>query len=319
MRIGQNPAKSVKTVTQPKDVTVAVVTYIPTLAGYYAQSLEVLAACLESIWENTRTPYDLMVFDNASCEEVRKYLRDAQESGKIQFLVLSEKNYGKAGAWNFIFSAAPGKYIAYADSDVYHYPGWLEPQIDILEKIPKAGMVTGMPMWTPEEFSTATIEWAENNDDVLFERGRILPWDDYWKHARSLGADEGKARVHFDSTENVVIDYRGERYYIGAAHFQFVAPKAVLTRLLPIPSERPMGQVRLLDIALNEAGYLRFCTTDWWVKHMGNTLSSGFQSSIEEPASNFGRTPSTGFWKRKLPRRLITWLYHQTFEIMYKE
>ena len=151
MRVGQNPAKSVDYVAQPEKVTIAVLNYIPTLGGYYAQSLDVLKTCLSSIWENTDIPYDLLVFDNASCQDVRNYLRDIQGQGKIQYLVLSEKNIGKAGAWNFIFGSAPGEFIAYADSDVYHYPGWLEPQIALLEKIPKIGMVTGMPMWTPAE------------------------------------------------------------------------------------------------------------------------------------------------------------------------
>ena len=203
MRLGQNPAKKAKSVPQPESVTVAVITYIPELVGYYAQSLDVLKTCLGSIWRNTDTPYDLMVFDNGSCDEIRDYLRTSQDEGKIQFLVLSEKNYGKAGAWNFIFGAAPGKYIAYTDSDVYHYPGWLAHQIEILKKFPGTGMVTGMPMWTPEEYSTSTIEWAESRDDISLERGRFLPWDDYWKHSQSLGADEDKARAHYDSTEDI--------------------------------------------------------------------------------------------------------------------
>ena len=108
MRVGQNPAKSVKYVAQPKKVTVAVIAYIPTLGGYYAQSLDVLKVCLNSIWENTGIPYDLMVFDNASCPEARIYLHEMHSQGKIQYLVLSEKNIGKAGAWNFVFGAVPG-------------------------------------------------------------------------------------------------------------------------------------------------------------------------------------------------------------------
>ena len=36
MRIGQNPAKFVKTVAQPERITVAVLNYIPLLSGYYA-------------------------------------------------------------------------------------------------------------------------------------------------------------------------------------------------------------------------------------------------------------------------------------------
>jgi len=319
MRIGQNPAKSVDFVAQPERVTVAIVSYIPTLGGYYAQSLDVLQACLGSIWENTRLAYDLLVFDNASCPEVRSFLSEAHAQGKIQYLMLSKKNIGKAGAWNFIFGAAPGEYVAYADSDVYHYPGWLEPQIEILEAFPKAGMVTGMPMWTPAEYSTATSEWAEQNPDVTLERGKFLSWEDYWRHSQSLGAEEAKAREHFSSIEDVTILYRGRRYYIGAAHFQFVARKAALQSVLPIPSERPMGQVRLLDIALNECGYLRFCTSDWWVQHMGNALQDEFKprgtGSIPTPA----KRNAAKFWGFKPIRKIVNWLYHRTFEILYRE
>lgn len=314
MRIGQNPAKSVKTVAQPEDVTVAIVSYIPTLGGYYANSLDVLKVCLNSIWENTAVPYDLLVFDNASCQEVRQFLSSAHQAGKIQYLVLSDKNIGKAGAWNHIFGAAPGKYIAYADSDVYHYPGWLAAQMEVFVRFPSAGMVTGMPMWTPEEFSTATIRWAEQENSVTLTRGKILPWDDYWKHARSLGADQSKARSHYDSSENFVVTQHGDQFYIGAAHFQFIAPKSVLSLLLPIPSKRPMGQVRLLDIALNEKGYHRFCTSDWWVQHLGNTLEDEFL----EAGTHKHRKPILNLWQMKLPRRIIAWFYNKTFEILYR-
>lgn len=315
MRVGQNPAKSVKTVVQPEDVTVAVVAYIPTLGGYYHQSLDVLKVCLNSIGENTHLPYDLMVFDNGSCQDVRDYLREAHKAGRIQYLILSEKNVGKAGAWNFIFGAAPGKYIAYADSDVYHHPGWLAPQIELLERFPQTGMVTGMPMWTPETFSTATIAWAEQNPEVRLSRGKYLSWEDYWKHSQSLGADESKARAHYETTENILIIDQGKHIYVGAAHFQFVAPKRVIQGLLPIPSERPMGQVRLLDIALNEQGYLRFCTPDWWVHHMGNTLDP----DLNEGSSKRNPKKVQQFWKMRFPRRIITWLYHKSFGILYRD
>ncbi len=319
MRVGQNPAKSVDYVAQPERVTVAIVSYIPTLGGYYTQSLEVLKACLESIWANTWLPYDLLVFDNASCPEVRAFLNETQLQGKIQYLVLSEKNIGKAGAWNHIFGAAPGEYIAYADSDVYHYPGWLEPQLDLLESFPQAGMVTGMPMWTPPEYSTATVEWAEKNPDICFERGKFLPWDDYWRHSRSLGADENKAQTHFNSVEDVTIQFQSQRFYVGAAHFQFVARKSVLQSVLPIPSERPMGQVRLLDIALNEGGYLRFCTPDWWVEHMGNTLQDEFRSWGTESIVKPSKRSSAKILRFKPVRKIVNWLYHRTFEILYRD
>lgn len=335
MRVGQNPAKSIDHVAQPEQVTVAVVSYIPFLGGYYAESLEVLRACLESIWEHTDLPYDLLVFDNASCPEVRDYLRASQEAGHIQYLVLSEKNVGKGGAWNFIFGAAPGQIVAYADSDIYFYPGWLSAQLQVLEAFPKAGMVTGMPMWSSEEYSTATVAWAQSEPEAHLQRGKLLAWEDYWRHSRSLGAEEERARQHYAETEDIFLSYRGQQVFVGAGHFQFVAPRQVLQSLLPLPTDRPMGQVRSLDVALNAQGFLRFSTTRWWVQHMGNTREgieaarrmlpaniarAGASQPKTEPSSSpaAGRASRRGLWRWKPARKLLQWTYNRSFEILYR-
>ncbi|MFC2025905.1 glycosyltransferase family A protein, partial [Chloroflexota bacterium] len=260
MRVGQNPAKSIDNVPQPAKVTIAVVTYIPYLSGYYKDALDVLKISLESIWANTKTPYDLMVFDNASCEVVREYLVEAHNQERLQYLILSDKNIGKAGAWNLIFSGAPGEIIAFGDSDIYYYPGWLSTLLKVLDLFPEAGMVTGMPMWSPDEFSTSTIKWSEDNPEVRLEHGKLLTWEDYWRHSCSLGTPIEKAREHFASCQDYRIEYTGETFFVAAGHFQFVARKQILQCVLPIPSKRPMGQVRLLDIVLNERGYLRLST-----------------------------------------------------------
>ncbi|HZD56838.1 MAG TPA: glycosyltransferase family A protein [Anaerolineales bacterium] len=320
MRVGQNPAKSIEEAFQPEKVTVALVTYIPFLGGYYAEGLEVLKICLGSLWQNTDLPYDLVVFDNASAHEVRSYLVEAQRSGRIQYLVLSDKNVGKGGAWNFLFGAAPGEYIAYADSDIYFYPGWLSAQIKVLDTFPNAGMVTGIPLWSPEKFSTSTIEWAQKSPGVRLERGKYLSWEDYWRHSRSLGTDEQKARASFDSRQDYCLIYGDQRFFIGAGHFQFVAKRAVLQDILPIPTDRPMGQVRSLDIALNQKGYLRLSTSDWWVQHLGNTIRNfdkfpGKEGELTPTKEHFARGGK--FWKWKPARWLLFWFYDKAFEILY--
>ena len=99
MRLGQNPAKTIEHAKQPQAITAAVITYIPFLSGYYAQSLDVLKICLESLLTNSDLPFDLMVFDNGSCDEVVKYLTELQHEQEIQYLVLSDQNIGKVGAW----------------------------------------------------------------------------------------------------------------------------------------------------------------------------------------------------------------------------
>jgi len=320
-RIGHNPAKTLEQAAQPARVTVAVVSFIPFISGYYAESLKVLQVCLESIWENTAGDYDLLVFDNASCAEVRHYLLEAHRQGRIQYLWLSDRNLGKSGAWNILFGGAPGEYLAYADSDIYHYPGWLPALVHVLETFPNAGMVTGIPMWSPEEFSTSTISWAQSTPGVRLERGRYLPWEDYWRHARSLGRSEADARTHYDSSQNLCIVHQGQRYYVGAGHFQFLARRKVLQSILPLPSDRPMGQVRSIDIALNERGFLRLSTPQWWVQHLGNSLEALDRRPANEPPRVAAdalqadkRTPSP--WKPA--RKLLLWLHRKTFEMLYR-
>jgi glycosyltransferase involved in cell wall biosynthesis len=275
VRLGQNPAKSIESVPQPQNISVAVVTYIPFLNGYYAQAQEVLKACLESLWAHTPLPHDLLVFDNASCPEVRAYLEQAHQQGRIQYLVLSQSNVGKGGAWNFIFQAAPGEFIAYADSDILFRPGWLEQSLAILQAFPKAGMVTARPMRTPEKFYNQTLDWARQAGDVQVDNGSFISWEAYREHVLSLGTGEEEARQWYDSRSDWRLRRQGVSALIGAAHFQFTARKAALAEFLPFKMDRPMGQVRSLDEQMNAAGYLRLATLEPLVKHMGNQIEAG--------------------------------------------
>jgi glycosyltransferase involved in cell wall biosynthesis len=321
MRVGQNPAKSIDYVRQPEKFTIAVVSYIPYIGGYYAQGLDLLKVCLGSLQENTVLPFDLLVFDNASCSEVRDFLLDAKKVGWIQYLVLSDENIGKAGAWNFIFGAAQGEFVAYADSDVYFYPGWLTELYRVMKVFPKAGMVTGMPLLNPEEYSTSTVKWVDQHQEAHLERGQVLTWDDYWRHAGTLGSDREVARRFYDQHESLLLNYKEHKYYVGAGHFQFLARKSVLQKVIPLPSDRPMGQVRELDIAINDLGYLRLCTTEWWVEHIGNTLQ-GWQPIHEVQRLEFGnqsdRQMKQGILKWKPIRRVMTKLHNITFDYLYR-
>lgn len=274
MRVGQNPAKSIDQVHQPRKITLATATYIPYLKGYYAESLDVLKLCLDSLWKNTSLPYDLLVFDNHSCSEVQDFLSDAKEKGLIQFLLLSDKNLGKGGAWNFIFQGAPGEVIAYTDSDVYFYPGWLESSMKIMETFPKLGMVTSRPLRSPEEYYSKTLEWARSQSDVILENGRFIPWEVYREHLYSLGISDEQTREWFESKREWRLTYKGVSAFVSAAHFQFVTYKSVIQQFLPLEMDRPMGQVRSLDKLVNQAGYLRLTTCDPYVKHLGNRVES---------------------------------------------
>ncbi len=269
MRKGQNPAKFVKEVARPQRITAAVLNYIPFLSGFYAEALDVLKVSLDSMRNEPGLPFDLMVFDNGSCPEVRDYLVSEKEAGRVQYLILSEKNMGKGGAWNVILAGAPGEIVAYADSDILYSPGWLSRSVELLETFPRVGMVTARPFRTNPEFHTSTREWAAQN--AALEEGQFIPWETFWEFNRSLGQEEAENRNIYSETKDWRITYQGVKAMIGASHWQFVAYKSTLAQFLPFDMDKPMGQVKQLDQRMNAAGYLRLMVSDPLVMNLSNT------------------------------------------------
>jgi hypothetical protein len=316
MRIGHNPARFVEKVAQPADITVTLVNCIPFLSGYYEQSLEVLKVVIESL-DATREaahPYDLMVFDNHSCQEVRAYLKEASDQGMIQTLVLSDSNIGKIGAWNYLFGASAGKYIVYADGDVAFRPGWLSASLELFESYPKVGMVTARPFRPSYRYSSATFDWANSQGPGILEEAPFLDWETVWEHGRSLGASEEEGRSKFPRGIDHRLSFHGKIAFIGAGHFQFMTCRELIQKIIPLPSEQPMRGERALDNAVNQKGYLRLTTEKPLVLHMGNRLPESAQTVARFPK----RKPLLQrlLWLPGIRHGLL-WLHNQIFRIYF--
>jgi len=270
MRKGQNPAKFVKDVPRPERITAALLNYVPFLSGFYAEALDVLKVSLDSMRKDAGLPFDLMVFDNGSCAEVRNFLIAEKEAGRIQYLILSEKNMGKGGAWNVMLAAAPGEIIAYTDSDVLFSPKWLSRSVEILETFPNVGMVTARPFRTPPEFYESTLKWAREN--AKLDDGQFIEWQTFLEFNLSLGQGEAENKKVYAETKDWRVQYKGVTALAGASHWQFTAYKSTLLKFLPFDMDKPMGQVRQLDKRMNEAGLLRLMVSDPLAMNMSNTL-----------------------------------------------
>jgi glycosyltransferase involved in cell wall biosynthesis len=320
-RIGQNPAKTEIHAEHAAKLTIAVLVHIPYLKGYYHRSLDVLRACLDSILAHTPQPYDLMVFDNASCPEVVDFLTERQQNGQIQFLLLSDKNLGKVGAWNVIFTAAPGEYIVYTDSDVYFLPDWLARHQAIFSAFPQVGTVSGLPLRERPKFCQTTLKKVKELPEIEVREGQFIPEEWIKDHVLSLGKeDDLEADL---ARQDTLVKCSGVEAFVTGAHFQFMLRKQIIQPYLPFEYSRPMGpDVAQFDHAVDGNGYLRLAVTQRSVYHIGNRLDEQVLQRVLEdqpiPDTVYHRVKRP-FWLREPIKRILLWIYDKIFQLVFGE
>jgi hypothetical protein len=274
MRQGQNPAKMGLSAYQPKRLGLALLSYIPTQAGYFAQSLEVLQYQIASI-HNTTKDFDLLVFDNGSCPEVQEELRNLQSEGFIHFLMLSQFNMGKTGVLNWILAAMPNEFIGFSDGDVLFRPGWMEKSLEILEAFPTAGLVSVQPcLFDVLKGEGQAHHTLENNPS--YHLSSCLPdplvVEEY---GRGVGLEtENIEGLKQKPVQVVERTGTGVRAMIGQSHMQFVLPRSVARRIRSLPSSHALfrEETKKINVYIDELGLVQLTSLEAYVYHMGNRL-----------------------------------------------
>ena len=273
MRIGTNPNRN-NGADKFLPVVFAVVTHLPNQEGYHKDRLEVIQACLNTMRDGAKVPHTFMVWDNGSCAALTDWL---QWSFKPDVLMLSG-NIGKTAARAaMIRMLPPGTVVAYSDDDILYYPGWLEPQLELLEHFPDVSVVTGYPVRTAFRWGVEnTIAWAKKNGKV--KKGQLIPreWEDDF--CVSIGREP---EWHADYTKDDVdyrVTYKGKQAYLTAHHCQFVGYSDFIAPHL-FYDDAAMGDEKPFDIAMDKAG-LRLATVERHTRHIGNKLDEKVRQEL---------------------------------------
>ena len=324
-RLGISPTRNKDSGYTPARVTVAVLTFIPSLEGYYRHRLDVLKLCLESILVNTTHPFDLAVFDNGSCEPVVDYLRGMQKAGDINFLLFSKQNLGVVGALQVLFRAVPGELIAYCDDDILFYPGWLEAELKVMDAFPNVGMVTGVPVRNGARLSsTSNQAFMESQTEGLAVRDDVRisdEWEADWAVSTGRNPEE-----HLEKSKDQKVPYltyNGVSAFAVSSHFQYMIPKQVALQALPGEwTQSLMGQVVEWEESVDTEGFLRLSTTQRYVRHIGNFISPALAEEvkafgIDAHGETVTRRPKR-HWILNIPRMrpLLEKIYGKLYDIL---
>jgi hypothetical protein len=283
MRKGQNPVKDSMPAYQPKKVGVAVVSYIPSLGGYFERSLEILKYEIASLLKATSVPFDLYLFDNGSCAEARAELFRLQAEGWIDFLFAARHNLGKIGCLNWILGSVPNELICYADSDVLFRPGWYEHSLAILESYPQTGLVAAQPCLDDVLKGKGLAQTIfDERPDFGMKLQAIDPrWVD--EYATGFGYSPEKADAFKKNRYKVITNKQtGVQAVIGASHVQFLIPREVARQVVPLPATMSLSRKEDLNFnqAVDRKGYTHLSTLEPYYYHMGNTLDHNVLKDI---------------------------------------
>ncbi|HTZ39799.1 MAG TPA: tetratricopeptide repeat protein [Syntrophales bacterium] len=149
----------------------------------HQNGLDHLRLTLESIRRNTPEPNEVIVFDNASSDGSREYLRSLSEI----LLIESPENVGCTPGRARAMSAARGDYLVLLDNDTIVTKGWLTKFIEHAQKNPHIGimgpcsnyvsgpqLVPNASYQTVDQMEAFAEEWSRQHRDELMPASRLV-------------------------------------------------------------------------------------------------------------------------------------------------
>lgn len=285
MRTGINPAKLDSKILQKFHHRIIIPVYIPELTGYFENLLEVYGLCIQSANLTQHRRSAITVVDNGSCEKVKNWLKDLQDQGIIETLIIHQENVGKIDA---ILGAARGcrePLITLSDSDILFKNGWQEEVEDIFLNFPKAGSVAPFPIVRHLYYHSSSTQKAVIKGELKFEFQKTEEGNLIEEIYSSYGWNY---KSEYDGLLPTVVS-NGKRAVLGSGHQVFTIRRELFFQMPIDPSFIKIGsgsELNWIDRPINEIGAWRLSTFNTLVHHMGNRLSEEYMQIFNKIEKN---------------------------------
>lgn len=111
---------------------------------------EMLRETMESLYENTDYPAEIIVIDNGGVPDDSEYLLELNRRGLINTYVRNKENMNFGWAWNQGAALATGSHICFTCNDIEFKPNWLSQTMIPLLKYPEMKLIA-TPLITPDK------------------------------------------------------------------------------------------------------------------------------------------------------------------------
>jgi hypothetical protein len=288
MRTGSNPEKENRILKTDSYHRVVIPVYIPNLSeDYFKDGLRILKYCLESLLATIHAKTRITLINNASCDEVVRYLEELKGShAAIDQLFHSEINLGKVNA---IYSAVKSNlepFFTISDADVLFLPGWQQATEQVFVDFPKAGMVSPVPssLAFNTSFVNSTLYYGFSGGKLKFKP--VKDPDGLIKFQESIGRTLYKP-VHLE--KYLTLTEKNATAVVGCGHFVATLRSQVFEKAPPFPSKFKIvggSENTYFDIPNDKAGLLRLATHGNYAYHLGNEMEDWMETALAECVQN---------------------------------
>ncbi|MNQ26947.1 putative glycosyltransferase EpsE [compost metagenome] len=124
-----------------------------------------LARTLESLVNQSFQDFELLVCIDGSKDGSMQILNDFKNKFKKVTILINDENLGLGATMNRLTANSTGEYIAIAEQDDFYYADRLQLQVEVLDKKPCTGMVSGIAdFWDGEKIVTQFPGILVNNN-----------------------------------------------------------------------------------------------------------------------------------------------------------